>query len=129
MKVFVLLIINISLYATTVLGDSIAVGIKSVNPNYKCNAKVGISSSKFLKRSIPKDDRYIISLGSNPSKNLKSDLRKLRRSLKGTVVWIIPRNTEIPREIAKEYDDRTVDFKAGKDGIHPRSYKVFKGIL
>jgi hypothetical protein len=80
---------------------------------------------------IPNDDKYIISLGSNnpTSKQLKPDLIKLRKKLSAsTVVWIIPANTKTPLEVAKQFGDKTISFKAGKDGIHPKSYKVFKGI-
>jgi hypothetical protein len=82
--------IAINLNAVTVLGDSIGVGIGSVNKGYKVYAKVGITSSNCLKKykknvlddlvSETKENKYIISLGSNipKDKNLKKDLKELR---------------------------------------------------
>jgi hypothetical protein len=44
------------------------------------------------------------------------------------VIWIIPQNTEVPYELAKEYNDSYKRFVPSKDKIHPRSYLEFKGI-
>ena len=121
-------------HSCCILGDSIAVGAHSVNKQCSAVAKVGISTKTFNKkylRDIPLSNTYIISLGSNDSKNLKRDLNNLRNSLKSDseVIWIVPHiNSKIVEEVAVEHKDEMFHFTTGKDGVHPKSYKAFKNI-
>ena len=121
-------------HSCCILGDSIAVGAHSVNKQCSAVAEVGISARTFNKKylkDIPPSDTYIISLGSNDSKNLKRDLNNLRKSLKpdSEVVWIVPHiNGKIVEEVAVEHSDKKFYFTTGKDGVHPKSYNKFKNI-
>jgi lysophospholipase L1-like esterase len=124
------------------LGDSIAVGLKSHLP---CNleAKVGRNSHQqsMLVRNI-KAKTVIISLGSNDvgdkllEKSLLRNLRSVRRQVEANkVIWVIPYHAaarEQVRRVAAEWGDGLVDLMdyRTKDGVHPQSYKeLANGVL
>lgn len=111
------------------LGDSIAVGLQC-ETSY---AEVGISSEAAAARWAGKDFD-VISLGSNDPLNprLYRNLERIRMGTENHVIWIVPmhpRAAAIVRELARKWGDRVVEFRAGRDGIHPRSYSELRSRL
>ncbi|SNY91459.1 hypothetical protein SAMN04515647_1680 [Cohaesibacter sp. ES.047] len=110
------------------VGDSIGVGLSWYLKTCPASAKVGLSSNAVLKRTEPADV-LIVSAGSNDpdNKRLEANLKAIRdKSGAATVIWIEPRHkraSAIVRKIAQRNGDLVIFFKAGKDKVHPRSYK------
>lgn len=119
-----------------VVGDSIAVGTGEQLGGFETNAKEGIGSGAILERVKPGYRYYIISAGSNDSNMgvLSANLRTLAMRTEDAQarVWILPspanaqtaKARKVVADLARELGDRTVDFTAGQDGIHPLSYKA-----
>ncbi|WP_319530809.1 hypothetical protein [uncultured Cohaesibacter sp.] len=110
------------------VGDSIGVGLSWHLKTCPASAKVGLSSKAVLKRTEPADV-LIVSAGSNDpdNKRLEANLKAIRDKSGATaVIWIEPRHkraSAIVRKIAQRNGDLVISFKAGKDRVHPRSYK------
>ena len=110
------------------VGDSIGVGLSWYLKTCPASAKVGIPSKAVLKRT-KQADVLIVSAGSNDPTNrrLEANLKAIRdKSGAATVIWIEPRHkraSAIVRKIAQRNGDLVISFKAGKDKVHPRSYK------
>jgi len=116
------------------IGDSIAVGLESVDKTCSVYAKVGAGSDFITKHYVGKDrgDYTVVSMGSNDPKNprLYQNAVKLRKSFKQAelVVWILPRDrraAEVIRKVANQFQDNWVDLGKypSNDNIHPKSYK------
>src|ERR1022692_2409569 len=105
-------------------GDSIAVGLAPYFPQCKTshfNPKVGATSSYVLSHVIGAT-LIGISVGSNDpnSRRLRANLLAIRAKSR-YAIWVIPHNkraARIVRSVAKQYGDKVVVFRAGKDGIH-----------
>ena len=109
-----------------ILGDSIGLGISTYLPKCKKQVRIGITSSSFNKWYVKKvSSKYIVSLGSNDfSINTYEELLKLRLSLDGQVIWIVPNknNREAVFKISLEFGDSYFDISGtsiSKDGVHP----------
>jgi len=118
-----------------IIGDSIAYGLSNVMHECKANAKSGINSEDFVKRHDfnMKLPMTIISLGTNDTKQIKTleALEKLRSSITGQVVWILPSKSikpvqrKIVEELASKNGDKTIEIKVqelSQDKIHPAGY-------
>jgi len=109
------------------VGDSIAVGVGQAL-HCSVHAKVGASSTAIV--SYARGNGFcIVSAGSNDpyNPNLRKNLEKIRSKLNSCdkLVWIIPQNGKaaaVVRSVAAKHGDYTVSFKAGPDGVHPKSY-------
>lgn len=110
-----------------IIGDSIALGIAMLNPACYHDAVNGRSVESITTLRPPRADRTVISAGSNhPSRATVLRLENLRKRIRGRVTWILPANRyayEI-RNIAVKYGDCYVRVNPGRDGVHPRSYRV-----
>lgn len=117
-----------------IIGDSIAYGVSQFEPKCTEYTKVGISPTVFRNsyshRYPAKYSKAIISLGSNnPSSedNLRDNLYNIHDSVKADkIVWILPHNPVLKqrvKDIANHFGDSYVDFEAGSDKVHPKSYK------
>lgn len=118
-----------------ILGDSIAVGISQFRSECQAIAKVGITSTAFIKQNpnIPESNNTIISLGTNDSTNTLENLIKLRESIKGKVYWIMPprakqKQRDIVISLASKYNDVAIGTdKLSPDNIHPTTVG-YKGL-
>tara|TARA_R110000868_G_scaffold12850_3_gene60774 strand:- start:9888 stop:10298 length:411 start_codon:yes stop_codon:yes gene_type:complete len=128
-----------------ILGDSIAIGIAQHKPECVVIARVGITSHKwynYFLENFTYNKKYkvvVISLGTNDFKDISShsteeflyNIRK--RADAQMVIWILPNRIlkphqyKIIKELAKEFDDKTLDILnyVGYDSIHPttKGYK------
>lgn len=112
-----------------IVGDSIAVGIKTYRPECASYAKVGITSSKWnIRYSRSFNSRVaIISLGSNDysAKLTKRELQTIRSKISATTVyWVVPHVKpdiqEVVREVARLNNDFLVNIPhISKDRVHP----------
>lgn len=114
--------------ACAVVGDSIALDIGPYLRDCAINAKIGISSLAIIPRVPPNISIVVVSAGSNDSDSphLLGNLQAIRKRATGQVIWIVPalpRARELVFQAAKENMDFTVEFQAGKDGVHPKSYR------
>lgn len=113
-----------------VIGDSIAEGFHRYRPECVIYAKTGITTSGWNKLFNSKDltaKIVIISLGSNNSNDIWSDLVELRKSIVAEkVFWIMPNietkknqaNTVI--KVAQLSNDNLISTdRYYKDKIHP----------
>lgn len=114
-----------------IIGDSIALGLALISScEYK--ATRGISTQVIAARQLPNCyDVGVISAGSNDRASYgrtTANLYKIRRKLCAKkVVWILPaHNSYKVKSVAAALGDRTVYFKAGRDGVHPTSYFKLK---
>jgi hypothetical protein len=119
-----------------IIGDSIAVGISQHRPECLSHARVGITSSAWNKKFLPRvigAETTVISLGSNdwnPDVTL-TELITLREKVKSKkVFWIMPsikvEVQEMITLIADRYNDNILYVEGtSKDGIHPdrKEYK------
>jgi hypothetical protein len=74
-------------------------------------------------------DLVVISLGSNPAPGTSRALRRIRERINAQkVVWIVPTHANGLAVLteASQHADRVVWFRAGQDGIHPRSYAAIR---
>lgn len=118
-----------------ILGDSIAVGISQFRPECHVIAKVGITSTAFIKQNttIPESQNTIISLGTNDSTKTLENLTELRESIKGKVYWIMPprakqKQRDIVISLASKYRDVVIGTdKLSPDNIHPTA-AGYKGL-
>lgn len=114
-----------------IVGDCLAVGLAAVLGGCGSSAKVGIPSAAVIART---PDAYydleIISTGSNDPTNprLPANLEAIRsRVHAGRVVWIRPVNARAGsavQRVAFRHRDAVVRVKAGRDKVHPKSYRV-----
>ena len=123
------------------IGDSIAVGLESVDKPCAVYAKVGASSEFITKNYKGKDksEYTVVSMGSNDPKNprLYQNAVNLRKSFKQAelVVWILPRDRKaaaVIRKVAEQFQDNWEDLAnyPSNDNVHPKSYKqVNKGVM
>ena len=115
-----------------ILGDSIALGVGQVRLDCETTARVGISSSAYVRSmlaSVHKTaDAVVISLGVNddPAAHTLDNLRRMRAELHArAVTWLLPglkpNVREAIRSVAAENRDRVVDTRAevGPDHLHP----------
>lgn len=112
-----------------IIGDSIAVGVKSWLEECSAVAKVGITTQQWLSRFSHVDIKangVIISLGSNDGNTQQaSNLEKLRMKISAkTVVWILPAiNPHVQRiivSIAKTHGDHVLEIQnTTLDKVHP----------
>lgn len=113
-----------------VLGDSLAAGIGQYLPECRTEARVGISSDRFVHEILTRNSaRFaVISLGVNDGESpVTADrLRTVRRSTDSPVVyWVLPpahpATRAAIRGVAGEFRDRLIDAgpMAGGDGLHP----------
>jgi lysophospholipase L1-like esterase len=113
-----------------VIGDSLAVGVGHYLPECLTEAKVGISSQKFITELLtPQEaDRVVISLGVNdaPTTHTVANLRRVRAAVSGKLVfWLLPAGHPAARaairSVAMTHGDRLIDTapEAGADGLHP----------
>ena len=113
-----------------ITGDSIAVGLSWFIKGCVVAAKVGAPSAYILEHTpmISVDTAYI-SAGSNDPYNpdLAKNLIAIRTKIDAKkFVFILPTNLQARDNlyiIAMKNGDGVVQFTAGKDGIHPKSYK------
>jgi lysophospholipase L1-like esterase len=117
-----------------ILGDSLAIGAKSVATHCTSYAQSGITSRswdrKFGRRSLSADV-VIISLGSNdtPAPDTYPALVTIRAKITGQqVFWILPNAESRPqaakhvRQVADEFGDTVISTaKWQPDRIHPTS--------
>lgn len=121
------------------LGDSIAVGIGQMRPDCIVEAKVGITSERYVNGlyrhfTLVNAKKTIISLGSNDGNmDAYGPMLALREAIEGDVVWILSSNNERSRfaalSIAVKFNDSTIDIKSfpiSKDKVHPttQGYKL-----
>jgi len=117
-----------------IVGDCIATrpfGLGGRFPACGVSAKVGASSAAIIPR-IPKVPLswLVISAGSNDPTNpqLPVNLESMRaRAEADRVVWVLPSHAvaaAIVRGVAERHGDNVVEFIAGRDRVHPRSYKA-----
>ena len=117
-----------------IVGDSIAVGLAQQMPECGSSARVGIRASAVVGR-VRQADRVIVSAGSNDlrdSAGLRAALERVRAGAGGgVVVWVLPANgaRQAVLSVARHHGDRTVSFRAGRDGVHPRSYRELANAL
>lgn len=110
------------------IGDSIAVGVGQAL-HCSIHAKVGASSTAIV--SYARGNGFcIVSAGSNDphNPNLRRNLEKIRSNLNpcDKIIWILPQNSKaakVVNAVATKHGDYVVSFKAGADGVHPKSYK------
>jgi len=122
-----------------VIGDSIASrwphpgGLGGLYPDCYVNAIVGRPSEDIVKAPPPFRARFtVVSTGSNDHDGKTySAAETIRRKLAATrsepVIWVLPSAAHASarsavEKIARDHGDATVDFEAGPDGTHPRSY-------
>jgi hypothetical protein len=112
------------------MGDSIAVGVGHFMPECRTEARVGITSKRFVQelRSAPEAEQVVISLGVNdgPTMHTQANLEILRRTVRARhVFWLLPAGHEPARTairaVANRFGDRLIDTApfAGSDGLHP----------
>jgi hypothetical protein len=119
-----------------IIGDSIAVGISQHRPECLSHARVGITSSAWNKKFLPRvigAETTVISLGSNdwnPDVSL-NELIILREKVKSKkVFWVMPvikpQIQEMIELIADRYNDHILYVEGtSRDGVHPtdKEYK------
>lgn len=109
-----------------ILGDSIAVGLAQHRPECAVEAKVGVSAAAFVATRTNADD-VIISLGSNDGSDPTAALIRLREQIDARrVTWIVPavRWADQVRRVANLHGDVSITVMAGRDGVHPSSYRA-----
>ena len=118
------------LVSTLILGDSIAEDLgKYAHLPY--SAKSGISSCRILRDYIPPKhyDRVIVSAGSNdpPGRCVEAIRAAVVQRVRPSVIqWVVP---AVPGArghvlaVARSHGDWVLWFTAGRDHVHPRSYK------
>jgi hypothetical protein len=123
------------------IGDSIAAGILSVNPECVSYATVGASSDQIVTHYAgfagAAASYVVISMGSNWPTNPRNygNAQKLRRGIRSPcVIWILPYNrkaAEVIKLVAEENQDSYIDLAAQptKDKVHPVSYKRLSYII
>ena len=113
-----------------VIGDSIAVGVGQYLAECRTEARVGITSQRFVHELLsPRDaDKVVISLGVNDglSAFTAANLQRVRETVRGRAVyWLLPAHHEHARtairSVATRFGDRLIDCapQAGPDGLHP----------
>jgi lysophospholipase L1-like esterase len=113
-----------------VIGDSIALGVGHTLPECRTEARVGITSRRFVHEllSPQQADKVVISLGVNDGESAStiSSLQRVRESVRGRVVyWLLPPHHDYARTairtVARQFGDRLIDCapEAGPDGLHP----------
>lgn len=108
-------------------GDSIAVGVGSLLPECRTDAKVGIGSAAFAatRTANVSNDLVVISLGSNDgSRDTTAEMETVRsRVTARRVVWILPAvgARKSAWIVASMHGDEVLDIwgKTGPDGVHP----------
>jgi lysophospholipase L1-like esterase len=121
---------EVALIPCLVIGDSIAVGVGQYLPECRTEARVGITSQRFVHELLsPRDaDKLVISLGVNDgvSAYTIANLQRVRETVRGRAVyWLLPPNHEHARAairlVAEQFGDRLIDCtpQAGPDGLHP----------
>lgn len=119
------------------IGDSIAVGLESVDKPCEVHAKVGASSEYIVKnyKGKDKEEYTVVSVGSNDPTNprLYQNAVTLRNSFHQAqlIIWVLPRNrtaAAVIKRVALHYKDNWVDLNrfSSKDNIHPNSYRAVK---
>ena len=120
-----------------ILGDSLAVGLGQIHQECITTAKVGITSTVYIKKHPDNfvTDTAVISLGSNDWATIPTEknIRLLRSHiLAKKVYWIIPNINDWVRvdvfKVATSFGDATIDARTvprSPDGIHP-TYKGYK---
>jgi lysophospholipase L1-like esterase len=115
-----------------ILGDSLAVGVGISQPQCHINARVGITSQKFLIQypTIMQANKTLISLGSNDgvARYTEDSMRLVRNKITtGEVTWLLSTNNQrahdIAKKIAREFGDRIIESAPhiSRDGVHPTS--------
>ena len=119
------------------IGDSIAVGLESVDSKCAVHARVG-ANSRFIARNYAGqdgDEYTVISMGSNDPLNKGNFVQAvaLRKSLTKAqlVIWILPRNrtaAAMVRDVAGMFNDNYIDLAAyrSRDGVHPSNYRAIR---
>jgi lysophospholipase L1-like esterase len=115
----------------TIIGDSIAVGVGELRRECGLYAKIGISSTAWLRRwgNIQiMGDVVLISLGTNDrwGDDTSNNLYRIRLELgeDKKVLWVLPANNrrirEIVLEISGEWGDKAIVLNSvSPDGLHP----------
>jgi hypothetical protein len=117
-----------------IVGDCIATrpfGLGGQFPACGVSAKVGAGSAAIIPR-VPKAPLswLVISAGSNDPTNprLPVNLESMRaRASADRVVWVLPAHAIAAakvRGVAERHGDGVVEFVAGRDRVHPRSYQA-----
>jgi hypothetical protein len=123
-------------------GDSLTVGLAAVAASLGCDtsAVVGRNAAQIAAHPLPAK-RYrwvVISAGSNPMRRTRfgetvtidptGSLGAMRLSVDAKcVIWIKPAHSapgKTVERVAGAFGDKVVSFKAGKDGLHPKSYRA-----
>lgn len=117
------------MFECLIIGDSIAVGTKSLMPQCLSYASSGITSwhwgSTYGFVSLTTATIVVISLGSNDGKNRKTvyALEEIRKRTEAErVIWIVPTNESRDAVIyvAKKFGDKMIEIKSTQpDKIHP----------
>jgi hypothetical protein len=108
-------------------GDSIAVGVGSLLPECRTDAKVGIGSAAFAANRTANfsNDLVVISLGSNDgARDTTAELETVRDRVNARrVVWILPAvgARKSAWIVASMHGDEVLDIwgHTGPDGVHP----------
>jgi hypothetical protein len=114
----------------TIIGDEIAA---QIGPQFRdCNLITQPrASSQSLVNRVRRANVVVISAGNYDSNRsrLGTHLNAIRVRAAGNVhrrvIWILPADPQVRRivtAVASCYTDRTVEFVAGPDRMHPRSY-------
>ena len=116
-----------------VVGDSIAVGLRSYFRECRTDAKIGIGTKAVAARVTGRADVIIVSAGSNDysTPGLLGRLKALRaRARSARVIWILPapRSAAAAVEgVAHAHGDAVVAFAVSstdREHIHPQSSKA-----
>lgn len=112
-----------------IAGDSIAYGLGEYFHQCDVHAQIGIGAAAIVGR-VADADVVVLSAGSNdettPQKALLASLEAMRAKVTGTVIWVVPQNTQhaadAVRDVASRHGDKVATFHAGHDGTHPRNW-------
>jgi len=126
-----------ALAACAVVGDSVAVGVAQAMRECGHSARVGLSSTAAASQA-PRGKTVIASIGSNDfprgiserqrqmsDSRVRAALSHAYRNSGGKLILILPSN-EARATVASwaaAHGVRTVDYAAGRDGVHPRDYR------
>lgn len=112
------------------IGDGIAIALAASYPQCDINAGIGRNAAVISTTYVPGMHRWaVISAGAADGNSTKISpyLYVLRRKVVASnVIWVIPDNYYAAyqiKSVAAVYGDRLIFIEAGKDGIHPNSYK------
>ena len=119
------------------VGDSIAVGLQQLDRECAVYAKVGASTDYIAKTySGAQGAIYtVISMGSNLPNNPNNleNAIKLRKSIDGQIIWILPYNrvaANTIKQVAKKFGDSYIDLSPipTKDHVHPNYKQINRKI-